>query len=71
MPTKNLTKTNVDLLPFSSSGVVLYFDQKLTGFGVRVSKTTKTYFAESRVNGKTRRVKIGLHGKDMTTEMGR
>ena len=71
MPTKNLTKTNVDLLPFSSSGVVLYYDQKLKGFGVRVSKTTKTYFAESRVNGKTRRVKIGLHGNDMTTEMGR
>jgi integrase len=71
MPTKSLTKTNVDLLPFSSSGVVLYYDQKLKGFGVRVSKTTKTYFAESRVNGKTRRVKIGLHGKDMTTEMGR
>lgn len=71
MPTKLLTKTTVDKLPFSESGVVLYFDTKVKGFGVRVSKSMKTYFAEGRVNGKTRRVKIGLHGSSLSTELGR
>lgn len=71
MPTKLLTKTTVDKLPYAQSGVVLYFDTKVKGFGVRVSKSMKTYFAEGRVNGKTRRVKIGLHGNNLSTELGR
>jgi len=71
MPIKPLTKTIVDHLPFSKEGVVLYYDTKLKGFGVRVSKSTKAYFAEGRVNGKTRRVKLGNHGTDLTTEVGR
>ena len=71
MPIKPLTKTTVDRIPFSKEGVVLYYDTKLKGFGVRVSKSTKAYFAEGRVNGKTRRVKLGVHGTDLTTEVGR
>lgn len=71
MPTLNLTKTAVEGLPFAENGVALYYDEKLRGFGVRVSKTSKSYFAENRVNGKTRRVKIGAHGSEITTEAAR
>lgn len=71
MPTLLLTKTSVEKLAFTKTGVVLYYDTRLKGFGVRVSKSIKTYFAENRVHGKTRRVKIGTHGKDLSTELGR
>ncbi|MBF0633984.1 MAG: integrase family protein [Nitrospinae bacterium] len=71
MPVANLTKSAVDALPFTSEKVVLYYDEKLKGFGVRVSRSAKSYFAENRVNGKTRRVKIGLHGSEVTTQAAR
>ena len=69
-----LTKKAVEQLPFTEpkidsatgkkvSNQYLIYDSDLTGFGIRVTQSAKTYFAEARVSGKTRRVKIGRHGE--------
>jgi integrase len=65
-----LTKTKVDNIPNPESGQVFYRDTELKGFGLRVGKSTKAYYAEKRVNGKTVRVTIGTHGQ-ITTEQAR
>ena len=57
-----LTKTLVDSLPFTTQGQIIYWDSALPGFGVRIGATSKVYVAESRVTGRTCRVKIGRHG---------
>lgn len=57
----SLTKASVDALPLATRQD-FYYDTKLPGFGVWVTKSNKTYFVEGRVNKKTVRVKIGLHG---------
>lgn len=59
---KKLTKSFVDSIPLTESGQVFYRDTEITGFGLRVGSTSKTYIAESRVNGKNVRVTIGKHG---------
>jgi len=65
-----ITKSKVDSLPFPESGQVFYRDSELIGFGLRVGKTTKSYYAEKRVDGKKRRCTIGIHGH-ITTEQAR
>lgn len=40
-------------------GQALYFDATLKGFGVRVTRNSKTYIAQSRVTGKVCRYSIG------------
>lgn len=41
----------------------IYWDDDLTGFGLRVTASgAKSYIAESRVDGRTRRVTLGKHG---------
>lgn len=64
MARKKLTKTEVDKLPFTeqAGAQAFYYDTELKGFGLRVSKSTKTYFAETKVQGKTVRVSLGKHG---------
>lgn len=58
-----LTKTKVEALPVPSEGQALYWDTDAKGFGVRVNATgTRSYIAQGRVNGKTRRFTIGPHG---------
>jgi integrase len=47
MPVVKLTRTAVDRLQFNGSREA-YFDTKLTGFGVRVNATGKTYFVHAR-----------------------
>ncbi|WP_417809489.1 tyrosine-type recombinase/integrase [Thioclava sp.] len=54
-----LTAQYVRDLPFSLSGQTLITDDALPGFGIRVGAASKSYFAESRVKGRTRRVTIG------------
>lgn len=61
VPVIRLRKTEVETLPFSAKPV-LWYDTELKGFGVRVTTSTKAYFAEARVLGKTRRFKLGNHG---------
>lgn len=48
---------------FADQGQVLYWDTKLQGFGLRVGTSTKTYFAEKRVDKRTVRHSIGMHGQ--------
>lgn len=50
--TINLTKTTIENLPFSPDKPMNVWDARLTGFGVRISKTSKTYFVYSRVKGR-------------------
>ena len=54
-----LTVSSVKALEQPKKGQVIYFDTRLPGFGIRVGKSKKTYFAEKRVNRKTKRVTIG------------
>jgi integrase len=56
MPCTNLTAELVRDLPFMETGQTFYRDTKLTGFGVKVGKASKTYFVERRVKGRVRRV---------------
>ena len=60
--TDKLTKTFVESLLFLETGQAFYRDSQLKGFGLRVGKNSKVYFAESKVNEKTVRVTIGHHG---------
>jgi integrase len=67
-----ITKTTVDELAFilGKSNQQLYWDEEQPGFGVRVTRSAKSYFVEHRVGGKTRRVTLGRHGK-LTAEQAR
>ncbi len=66
----NLNKTAVENLPFSKEKSFNVMDAKLTGFGVRVSTASKTYFVYTRVKGRQNcagryleiRESIGRHG---------
>jgi integrase len=58
----NLTKKSIDSIPLPGSGQVLYYDTNLPGFGLRATKTAKTYFAEGYLSGKQKRVTVGRHG---------
>ena len=62
MPVIKLTKTNVDKIPYTAKGQVLYHDENMKGFVLRVGKNTKTYCVYSTVNRKSRQINIGRHG---------
>ncbi|WP_299865676.1 tyrosine-type recombinase/integrase [uncultured Hoeflea sp.] len=59
MPSLRLTRQSVDALPFTQSGQTLYRDTLLPGFGLRVGRQSKVYFAEGQVDRRSRRVTIG------------
>ena len=61
VPSLKLTKTNIDKLQFEGK-VIDYFDTGLKGFGVRVGKESKTFFARKEINGKAARLTIGKMG---------
>ncbi len=58
--TMHFIKTKV-VQPDNGS-VAFYRDDDLTGFGLKVTRGSMTYFVEGRVNGRTRRVSLGRHG---------
>lgn len=58
---QKLTKAFVEKIGFEESGQVFYRDSELIGFGLRVSRRVKVYFAESKLHGKTIRVSIARH----------
>lgn len=60
----DLTKKNVDGLPFPTVGQTFVWDDDVKGFGVRISRKTKTYIVQNRVKGtgKLRRLSLGEHG---------
>lgn len=56
------TKKFIENLELPATGQQVIFDDTIIGFGVRLSRTTRTYFVQGRVNGKKLRVTIGRHG---------
>lgn len=58
---QKLTKAFVDKIGFEQSGQVFYRDSELIGFGLRVGKSKKVFFAESKLDGKTIRKSIARH----------
>lgn len=50
MPTIKITEKSVERIPFSDGDPVEYYDTKLTGFGVRAGKKSKTYFVKGRAS---------------------
>jgi len=65
-----LTKKNVDKLELPAKGQKFVWDDKLKGFGIRLTPGGKSYFVQSRVGGVTRRTTIGKHGP-FTAEQAR
>lgn len=65
-----LVKSVVEKLPFTENGRQIYTDATLKGFGLRIGKEKKVFYAEKRVNGKAIRVTIGSHGQ-ITAEKAR
>ncbi|MDX1922588.1 MAG: integrase family protein [Alphaproteobacteria bacterium] len=63
-----LTKTEVERMPLTENGQKLYFDTELKGFGLLVSRQSKSYIAQKDIRGKSRRVNIGRHGTWTTDE---
>lgn len=62
MPTIRLTKRNIDAIPLPQTGQVLYRDDELTGFGLRVGSRSKVFFVEGQVARRTVRATIGRYG---------
>ena len=52
MPRARISRTTVEKLEAIQGKQVSYFDTKLTGFGVKVNYTSRTYFVQCRVKGK-------------------
>ena len=59
MPELRLTKKSIDLLPYPAAGQVLYRDDTLPGFGLRVGARSKVYFVEGRVDRQNIRATLG------------
>lgn len=57
-----LTKTTVDKMQFTGKDA-FYWDDELKGFGLKITRTGKTYIVQARVNNKTIRKKIASVGK--------
>ena len=57
-----LTKTTVDKMQFTDKDA-FYWDEELKGFGLKITRTGKTYIVQARVNNKTIRKKIASVGK--------
>jgi integrase len=70
MATLFLTAEKVNKLELAAAGQVIYRDTKLEGFGLRVGSKRKAYFVEKRVDGRTVRHTIGVHGQ-ITAEEAR
>ena len=70
MPQIRLTKRNIDAIECPRAGSAFYYDAELRGFGLKVGKRAKTFFAEAQVKRRTRRVTIGPYGP-ISPEAGR
>ncbi len=54
-----INQKNVGALPFARDRACFYLDDSLTGFGLRVGKKKKAFYAEKRVQGRPVRVTFG------------
>ena len=62
MPLVNLTKKCIDATPHPSVGQVFLRDSKVPGFGVRVTKNSKSFIMEKRIDGQMFRWTLGSYG---------
>jgi integrase len=62
MPVLSLNKRTIKDIPHPDTGQTLYRDLSLPGFGLRVGKTSKVFFAEGQVRHRTVRTSIGRYG---------
>jgi len=60
MPKRKLTKKWIDKEPFCNDTV--WWDTETQGLGLRITKTKKVFIVQARVEGKTRKVTLGLYG---------
>ncbi len=70
MTRAKLTKKFVEDQPLQAAGQLLVWDTDVPGFGLRVGRKVKAYFAEAKVNRKTIRYTVGT-SKRMTPEVAR
>ncbi len=67
----NLNKTTIEKLPTPDKGYAIHWDEKLAGFGLRVTSTgAKAFIFQKRINGKEKRMTVGRYG-DLTAEQAR
>lgn len=59
---KKLTKMVVDGFSLPEKSPVFIWDTELKNFGIKLNPTGKVFVVQSRVNGQSRRVKIGDYG---------
>lgn len=71
MPRIHLTKSEIDKLDHPPRGQVDYFDDRLKGFGIRVSAKQKVFFTMRRVDGQLVRTKIDTADKITAAEARR
>lgn len=58
-----LTKTAIDRIKPPANGYQIHWDETLKGFGLRVTAAgSKSFIAQAKIDGKTRRVTIGKFG---------
>lgn len=58
-----ITNTSIRKIDPPETGYRIFYDDRLQGFGIRITASgVRSYIAEDRVNGKTRRVTLGRHG---------
>lgn len=66
-----LNKTTVERLTTPEKGYQIFWDEKLAGFGVRVTAGgAKSFVFQKRINGKEKRITIGRYG-ELTAEQAR
>lgn len=60
MAKAKITRSSIERLPIPAGKPVYYFDELLTGYGVRVSpRGVRTYFVQGRVRGRLHRHTLG------------
>ena len=65
-----LTAKSVRAIPPPPMGYVLWWDSELMGFGVRVTAHgARSFIAEKRLHGCTRRVSLGVNGSRLAGSM--
>ncbi|RIV75603.1 tyrosine-type recombinase/integrase [Pelagerythrobacter aerophilus] len=68
-----ITKREVDAAGARASGDIYYWDDKLSGFGLRVTpRGVKSYVVQYRLKGRpARRMTLGIHGSPWTPDKAR
>jgi len=66
-----LTKSALDHLELPAKGQLFYRDDVLKGFAVSITAGgAKCFVVEKRINGKSKRIKLGVYG-ELTVEQAR